>query len=43
MFGQDDLSADEKAHFMSTNIGDLASRYMNMQAFYRREGLLEAA
>jgi hypothetical protein len=38
-----DLSADEKACFMSTNIGDIASRYRDIQAFYRREGWLEAA
>jgi hypothetical protein len=38
-----DLSADENAHFMSTNIWDIASRYMEIQAFYRREGWLEAA
>lgn len=38
-----DLSADAKAYFMSTNIGDLASRYRDIQAFYRHGSLLEGA
>ena len=38
-----DLSSDANALFMSTNIGDLADRYRDIQASYRREGWLEGA
>lgn len=37
------LSAEERDFFMRTNIWDLAERYRDAQAYYRREGLLEAA
>lgn len=38
-----DLSVDEQAFFMKTNIWDLALRYRRMQAFYLKDGLLEGA
>jgi len=37
-----DLSPDDRAFFMKTNIWDLADRYRDAQADHRREGLLEA-
>jgi hypothetical protein len=40
MFG---LSAKENVFFMGTNIWDIADRYRGLQAYYRYEGLLEAA
>lgn len=38
-----DVSADDRAFFMKTNIWDLADRYRDAQMYYRHEGLLEAA
>jgi len=38
-----DLSADDQAFFMKTNIWDLAYRYCHMQAYYLHDGSLEAA
>ncbi len=38
-----DLSADDPAFFMKTNICDLAYRYRSMQEYYRHDGSLEAA
>jgi len=37
-----DLSPDDRAFFMKTNIWDLADRHRDAQAYHRREGLLEA-
>ncbi|GAB1312013.1 Lipopolysaccharide core heptose(II) kinase RfaY [Madurella fahalii] len=38
-----DLSIDDQAFFMRTNIWDLAYKYRHMQAYYLRDGSLEAA
>ena len=38
-----DLSAEDQAYVMATNIGDLASRYRTMQASFRLNSLLEPA
>ncbi|KXX81130.1 Lipopolysaccharide core heptose(II) kinase RfaY [Madurella mycetomatis] len=38
-----DFSVDDQAFFMKTNIWDLAHRYRSMQAYYLRDGSLEAA
>lgn len=38
-----DLSEDRRAFFMMTSIGFLMDQYRNMQAYYRQDGLLEAA
>jgi hypothetical protein len=38
-----DLSADAQAFFLKTSIECLAGRYRSMQAYYRHDGLLEAA
>lgn len=38
-----DRSAEDNAFFMKTDIEELAARYRALQAFFRFEGLLEAA
>lgn len=38
-----DLPPDDRTSFMRTNIWDLADRYRDARAYYRHEGLLEAA
>ena len=38
-----DKSADDMAFSMKLNIEDLAARYRQMQAFFRHEGMLQAA
>jgi tRNA A-37 threonylcarbamoyl transferase component Bud32 len=38
-----DKSAEDMAFSMKLNIEDLATRYQQMQAFFRHEGMLEAA